>query len=164
MTLIRALAAGFIATAIVSVLMLARTSFGYPPAFDLIATISLHIHTDALGGWITHFVIGTVIWGLLFAAFDRAWLGPPAWAKGLAFGVLTWLAMMLLFMPSVDVGLFASALPAQIQVMASMAVIHLLHGGIMGWIYGRLMAATRRRQMVDRQMRQMHPDLHPSSH
>ena len=72
-------------------------------------------------GWIGHFALGTVAWGIIYAALQASLPGTPV-VKGLIFGALAWLAMMIFFMPLAGNGLFA---------------LHLIYGAALGVAYAK---------------------------
>ena len=63
---------------------------------------------QTVAAWMDHFIVGVVVWGLLFAAFDAMWESRAYWLKGLIFGVFAWLLMMILFMPLAKAGWFGA--------------------------------------------------------
>ncbi len=72
------LLAGFIATVVLSMMMIAKALMGLMPDLNVIAMLSHMAHAkmsmpaSPVTGWLLHFMIGTVAWGLAFAAlFDR---------------------------------------------------------------------------------------------
>jgi uncharacterized membrane protein YagU involved in acid resistance len=115
------LIAGFIATVVLSILMIAKSSVGLIPQLNPIEDI-VHV-TDRLTGmtlplpfgWVGHFAIGTVAWGIIYAALQASLPGAPV-VKGLIFGALAWLAMMIIFEPLAGDGLFALSLGPQATV------------------------------------------------
>ena len=60
-------------------------------------------------GWALHFVIGVGLWGAGFAAFSPHLPGPH-WLRGMMFGVLAWLVMMIAFLPSAGMPMFAAGM------------------------------------------------------
>jgi len=95
-------------------------------------------------GWIGHFVLGTVAWGIIYAALQASLPGAPV-VKGLIFGALAWLAMMIIFMPLAGDGLFALSLGPQAnglfalslgpQATVATLVLHLIYGAVLGVAY-----------------------------
>jgi uncharacterized membrane protein YagU involved in acid resistance len=132
------LIAGFIATIVLSILMIAKSSAGLMPQLNPIKDI-VHVADQPTGmtlplpfGWIGHFVLGTVVWGVIYAALQASLPGAPV-VKGLVFGALAWLAMMIILMPLAGHGLFALLLGPQATVAA--LVLHLIYGAVLGVIY-----------------------------
>ena len=134
------LIAGFTATVVLSILMIAKSSAGLMPQLDPIADIA-HLARLPEGtvqalwfGWIGHFALGTIIWGTIYAAMHADLPGLPV-VRGLIFGVLVWLAMMIVFMPMAGHGLFALSLGP--MAMVATLVLHLVYGAVLGMTYAR---------------------------
>ncbi len=129
--------AGFIATIVTSIVILAQQASGIAPGFNLLDFIKdAGAGQDTLFAWIFHFVVGVVVWGGLFAVFSPHLPGPH-WLRGLMFGVLTWLAMMLAFLPAAGMPIFALGTGAAIP-MAALAV-NLIFGVTLGESYHLLL-------------------------
>ncbi|CDS51578.1 hypothetical protein [Polaromonas sp. CG9_12] len=90
-------------------------------------------------GWIVHFAIGIVGYGIAIAALDAKLPGTSRVGHGVMLGVIGWLIMMLVLMPMVGAGLFGM----NMGIMASMMtlVLHLVFGAVLGWVYGRSVAS-----------------------
>jgi hypothetical protein len=87
-------------------------------------------------GWVLHFMIGTVLWGALFALLYKSLPGKRPLVKGLVFSVLAWLLMMVIPMPMSGAGLFGMNLGIMAPVMTLM--LHLVWGAVFGASYGAL--------------------------
>lgn len=132
------LIAGFVATAVLSGMMLVKDRAGFMPEMDMIGMISGMMGTSRAAGWLVHFVVGTVLYGLAFAwVFAGLW--PEAyWLGGAALGIAGWLAAMLMMMPMAGKGLFGMRIGAMAPMMS--LVMHVVFGVILGWVYGVLIA------------------------
>ncbi len=90
----RAIVAGFVATVVLSVLMLIKGAMGMLPQMNVIHMLSgmAHAHMGLPAspaiGWIAHFFIGTVLWGISFALLQPVLPGSSAVRKALSFSVL----------------------------------------------------------------------------
>src|SRR6516225_8196955 len=138
---LKGMVAGFIATVVLSVLMLMKQQMGLVPQLNPIEDI-VHVADHLTGmtlplpfGWIGHFVLGTVAWGIIYAALQASLPGAPV-VKGLIFGALAWLAMMIIFMPLAGHGLFALSLGSQATVAT--LVLHLIYGAVLGVAYAKV--------------------------
>jgi uncharacterized membrane protein YagU involved in acid resistance len=138
---LKGMVAGFIATVVLSALMLMKQGMGLLPQLNPIEDI-VHVADLLTGmtlplpfGWIGHFVLGTVAWGIIYAALHASLPGAPV-VKGLIFGALAWLAMMIIFEPLAGDGLFALSLGPQATVAT--LVLHLIYGAVLGEVYGLL--------------------------
>lgn len=136
-------AAGFIATVVLSILMLMKSSMGLMPQLDPIQMIAHMSHqymntseTPAIG-WAVHFFIGTILWGGILGAFNHLIPGKTQLAKGILLSIAAWLLMMLMVMPMASAGFFGMTL----GIMAPMAtlIMHLIFGAVLGYAYAKLM-------------------------
>jgi hypothetical protein len=128
--------AGFTATILISLLIYAQKAMGIQPEFDLLALLGRAAATaDPVMVWILHFLIGSVLWGGLFAAFSPHLPGPK-WLRGSLFGILAWLVMMVFFLPAAGLPVFAMGMGPAIPVSAF--VLHLVFGVTMGEVYALL--------------------------
>ena len=135
------LIAGFIATVVLSILMVAKSSMGLMPQLNPIEDIVqvAHLLTGMTlplpFGWIGHFLLGTVVWGIIYAALQASLPGAPI-VKGLFFGALAWLAMMIIFTPLAGHGVFALSLGPQATVAT--LVLRLVYGAVLGVVYAKV--------------------------
>ena len=83
-----------------------------------------------------HFIVGALVWGLLFAAFDARLREGAYWLKGLIFGVFAWVLMMVLFMPMAKAGFFGAKIGMQAPLVTLMH--HVVYGLVLGVTYGML--------------------------
>ena len=124
---------GFIATFVLSILMVIKGAVGIMPQFDVIKDMSTTIGTTSIAaGWFLHFILGSVLWGVLFALTVDFFKG-GYWLRGVQFGLIIWLLMMIVFMPFVGNGFFASNLGAPAFVMT--LVLHIIFGFVLGVFY-----------------------------
>lgn len=82
-----------------------------------------------------HFIIGSVIWGTVFALL-RPKLGGSNLRKGVIVALIAWLLMMIGFMPMSGNGIFGFGIGPMIPVMTF--VFHVVFGLVMGWSYSWL--------------------------
>jgi len=135
----KAIGAGFIATVILSIIMVLKTVMGVMPQMNAIAMLTQMAHGMAgmpaspVVGWVLHFVIGSILWGVLYALLYAKLPGASALPKALGFSVLAWLLMMVVVMPMAGQGIFGLA----IGPMASVAtlMLHLIWGVALGMTY-----------------------------
>jgi len=132
--------AGFIATAVLSVMMVAKSMMGVMSELDVVAMLSMMMGAPLIVGWLAHFMIGTLAWGGGFAVLYNAIPGGSAIVKGIVFGVAAWLAMMIMVMPMAGAGLFGM----NFGVMAPMMtlVLHIIFGAVLGGVYGARVPAA----------------------
>jgi len=141
---VRSIVAGFVATVALSLLMLMKGAMGVMPELNPIAMLTDMAHANMgmpaspMVGWVAHFMIGTVVWGILFKLLYGRLPGGNALLKGMSFSVLAWLMMMVGPMPMAGAGLFGTNLGMMAPVMTLM--MHLIWGAVLGYTYGRLQA------------------------
>jgi hypothetical protein len=129
--------AGFVATAILSMMMLMKKAMGIMPELDMIGMMSDVTGTSRTVAWIIHFLVGIVIYGVLIAVlagvfpFDK-------WITGIIAGAIGWMVASLTFMPAAGKGVFALKIGVSALVMSMM--IHIMFGAMLGLIYGWLAA------------------------
>jgi len=126
--------AGFIATAVLSAMMVAKTMMGLMPELDVVVMLSMMMGAPVILVWLAHFMIGTLAWGGGFAVLYDVIPGGTAIIKGILFGVAAWLAMMIMVMPMAGAGLFGM----NFGIMAPMMtlVLHIVFGAVLGAVYG----------------------------
>jgi hypothetical protein len=132
----RGIFAGFFATIVLSVLMMMKQAMGIMPALDPIGMIASMAGVNARAlGWIGHFLIGTVFWGVGFALVS-SFVPGPYWLRGVLFALGAWLLMMVVMMPMTGVGVFGLKLGMMVPGMT--LGLHIVFGAVLGGIYGLL--------------------------
>ncbi len=125
--------AGFAATVVLSVMMVAKGMMGIMPELDVISMLSAMMGAPAVMGWMGHFMIGTLAWGIGFALLFDMIPGSSAVAKGVVFGIAAWLGMMVMVMPMAGAGLFGMAMGIMAPMMT--LVLHVIFGAVLGAVY-----------------------------
>lgn len=139
----RGLLYGLLATLAMTALMLLGMGTGFSPIprpipVALVAWVAHGALPRPLlmgVGMLAHFAYGGIAGAVFAAVLGRR---GTLWA-GLAFGVLLWLGMGLLFLPLLHWGRFGSYVAPGIG--AATLVLHLIYGGVLGWGVGRGTAA-----------------------
>src|SRR6516164_10439310 len=122
----RGIVAGFVATLVLSAMMLMKQSMGLMPELDPIAMIAdMAGASSPAVGWIGHFAIGTVFWGIGFAIVSP-YLPGPYFLRGMIFAAGAWLMMMIVMMPMAGAGLFGAGLGMMTPVATLM--LHIVFG------------------------------------
>ena len=138
----RSIIAGFAATVVLSALMLMKGAMGLMPHLNVIAMLA---HMIGFGGpalgWLVHFLIGTVLWGVLFALLYPSLPGSEPVVKGMVFAVGAWLLMMIVVMPMAGAHIFGLKLGIMAPVMT--LILHLIWGAALGFVYKVLPEAGR---------------------
>lgn len=132
------LVAGFVATVVLSVMMLAKSMMGVMPELDVIAMLSTMMGAPAAMGWLGHFIIGTVAWGGGFVLLYGLIPGGSALIKGIVFGIAAWFGMMIMVMPMAGAGLFGMAFGIMAPMMT--LVLHVIYGAVLGAVFRMLVA------------------------
>lgn len=139
--LIKGIAAGFTATVVLSVLMVMKQMMGVMPELDVAQMLTAMLGLPSVAfGWVMHFIIGSVVWGVLFAIVSP-YLPGGVVTRGTLFGIAAWLMMMVAIMPMAGAGLFGM----QLGIMAPMMtlLLHIVFGAVLGWVYGALTSDVR---------------------
>lgn len=134
--LAKGLVAGFVATVVLSAAMVAKQMMGFMPDLDVATMLTSMLGLpDVALGWVMHFMIGTVAWGILFSVVGPRLPGSPV-MRGVLFGIAAWLMMMIAVMPMAGAGLFG----LQLGVMAPLAtlMLHVLFGATLGAAFASL--------------------------
>jgi len=138
----RGIVAGLVATLVISLIMIMRMAAGIMPWFDPIEVMSLTAQNllgmphSVAGGWVLHIGIGTLIWGVLFSGLADMLPGKSYTRRGLLFGLLAWILVMMTVFPLAGSGFFAMGF----GVIAPIATLisHLIFGVVLGATYGWL--------------------------
>jgi hypothetical protein len=128
--------AGLVSTLVLSGLLLLKSTMDLVPELNLIRLLVNLGSISVVQAWMDHFIIGVVVWGLLFGAYDSLASRPAHWLKGIIFGVFTWLFMMAAFMPLAKAGFFGSKIGPIAAVVT--LIYHLVYGAVLGTTYGLL--------------------------
>lgn len=133
--------AGLVATIVLSMIMIMKSMMGLMPQVNAIQALT-KISATYFGlpllpwvGWVEHFIIGTILWGLIFASTVNVWPGGYT-VKGMVFSIVAWLVMMIIMMPMAGAGLFGVNLGMAAPV--GTLVLHLVYGAVLGAVYGAL--------------------------
>lgn len=134
--------AGFIATVALSALMVLKAKMGMLPEMNAIKMLATMAHgfigtpLTPVVGWLLHFIIGSILWGILFAILFERIPGQQPAIKGLIFGTAAWLLMMIMVMPMAGAGLFGIHLGMGAPIAT--LVLHWVFGAVLGAVYGKL--------------------------
>lgn len=132
---LKGMVGGFVATVVLSGLMMIKTMMGVMPELDIIAMLTKMMGASSnVVGWVVHLIIGTVVWGALFAWIAPNLPGSSYWTKGIFFGTVAWLLMMVTIMPMASSGFFGMKFGTMAPVMT--LVLHIIYGAVLGAIYG----------------------------
>jgi uncharacterized membrane protein YagU involved in acid resistance len=138
--------AGFVATIVLSIFMVVKQMMGLMPQLN-----PVEMNTQMMGaqtplvGWIVHFLIGTFLWGILYALIAPRLPGAH-WFRGILFATGAWLLMMITLMPMAGAGLFG----LKMGLMAPIAtlILHWIYGAVLGGLYGTWSSRQERGEPV----------------
>lgn len=134
----RAVAAGVIATASMTALLLIEPAVGLPEiAIGQLLSSSLSFTTAVLSagpalGWLLHFLVG-IAWALLYAGLVLGRLSGTPLVRGMVYGGLVFLLAQSILMPLVGAGFFSRG---DVPTLVGGLLGHLVYGGVLGWVYG----------------------------
>jgi hypothetical protein len=127
----RAIAAGAVGTAAITVLMLGAPLMGMPkmPIGEMLGSF---LRIGSAGGWAMHLVVGLML-ALIYAAWFAVRLpGAPA-VRGAIYGFGVFLVAQVVVTPMMGGGVFSGGnLP---MIMGSL-MGHLAYGALVGTVYG----------------------------
>ena len=127
--------AGLAATIVLSIFMMMKQMMGMMPQMDVIAMLTkMSGASTPLMGWVMHFMIGSIVWGGLFALLHDSIPGGSTIMRGIVFGIGAWLMMMVVVMPMAGAGLFGMNFGMAAPVMTLM--LHIIFGATLGVVYG----------------------------
>jgi hypothetical protein len=133
----RGLIAALTATVVVSLLMLLKQALGFMPNVNLVMELANALgYHSATAGWIAHFIIGVLAWGLLFSWLDR-YMRFAHWVNGLFFASVVWLGVMLIVLPAAGRGLFGVR-GLELGTPTVTLLLHWIYGFVLGSVYGLL--------------------------
>jgi hypothetical protein len=133
---LKGMVAGLIATLVLSGLMVLNSATDLMPQLHIVRWLMTLGTLSVPSAWMDHFIVGVVVWGLLFAVYDGAASRPAPWLKGIIFGVFTWLMMMVTFMPLAGAGFFGAKVDISTQI--GLLVLNVIFGAVLGVTYALL--------------------------
>jgi hypothetical protein len=125
--------AGFAATLVLTAVMVVKLFTRFVPEINLAALLSGAMHAQPWVGWGVHFVIGTFVWGPLFALVVRPIPGSTCTVRGILFSVGAWLVMQLVVLPLAGMGVFGVAYG--FMAPAVTLALHMIYGAVLGATY-----------------------------
>jgi hypothetical protein len=135
---LRGAAAGLIASLALAGIFLFKSTYGVLPEVNIFRLL-VNLGGGTLSSesaWADHFIVGTLIYGLLFGVAEPLIPRPAAWLQGIIFGIGAWLLMMVTFMPLAGSGLFGIKVGTVVPI--GMLILHLIFGAVLGLSYSVL--------------------------
>ncbi len=132
----RAVAGGFVGTILLTAMMRFVAPMMTGQKMDMAGKLGDMTGMGPIAGMLMHFLVGSVVFALVYAfVFFRFLPGPP-WQKGLLSGVIFWLGLEAVMMPMIGGGFFSSQMGGMKIVVAAL-IAHLIYGAALGGIAGR---------------------------
>jgi len=130
---------GFVATIVLSILMIIKAAMGIMPDLNAIKMLAGMMGAPLVMGWVAHFFIGSILWGVLFSLIVDKLPGGVV-TSAIIFSIGAWILMMVGPMPMAGAGFFGLG----IGMMAPVAtlILHLIWGSVLGFTYQRLTRAS----------------------
>jgi hypothetical protein len=143
MHFLKGMVAGLAATVVLSALMVMKAMIGLMPQLDLPKMIVglMGQPDNPMLGWIGHFMIGIVGYGIAIALFGAKEPGQSNVARGMFIAIGGWLVMMVVMMPMAGAGLFGMNMGIMAPVMT--LVLHLIFGAVLGGVFGAMVQRER---------------------
>jgi uncharacterized membrane protein YagU involved in acid resistance len=131
----RTIAGGFVGTLFMTLLMrFVAPMMGVQ--MNIAASLAKMMHTAVAMGLAAHFVLGTIVFALIYEYLLYGILrGAPA-VHGIEWGIVLWFLMELVVMPMLGMGVFNSVMGGAKTAMAAL-IAHIVYGSLLGWIAGR---------------------------
>jgi len=99
---------------------------------DIIMMLSDMMKMSSAMGWVAHFMIGTIVWGGIFAVANKSIPGSTQTLKGVVLGIVAWLMMMIVVMPMAGGGFFG--MNFGMMGFAMPLMLHIIFGAVMGFV------------------------------
>ena len=131
----RAILGGFIGTVLLTLMTLFVAPMMTGQKMDMAAKLSEMMGTNPLIGMAMHFLIGSVVFPLIYVLVLFRFLPGAPWTKGLISGVIFWLGLEIVVMPMMGAGVFNSQAGGMKVAMAAL-IAHLVYGAALGGIAG----------------------------
>ncbi|WP_242140629.1 DUF6789 family protein [Sphingomonas sp. TREG-RG-20F-R18-01] len=137
----KSMVAAFAATVVLSAMMVVKAMMGIMPQLDIAAMLASMMGApgNLALGWLGHFMIGTIGYGVVFALLAGRLPGSLI-VQGVILGVIGWLVMMIMIMPMAGAGLFGLNLGIAAPIMTLM--LHMIFGAVLGAVYKATTANT----------------------
>ncbi|SRR5712691_8798812 len=127
----RAIAAGAVGTAAITMIMLGAPLMGMPrmPIGDMLGSL---LHIGSVAGWAMHVVIGLTLALIYGGWFATRLPGGPA-VRGAIYGLGVFLVAQVVVTPMMGGGVFSGG---NLSMIAGSLAGHLVYGVLVGLIYG----------------------------
>jgi len=131
----RAIAGGFVGTVLLTAMMRFVAPIMTGQKMDVAGKLGEMTGIGPIAGMIMHFLLGSVVFALIYAFLFFRFLPGAPWQKGLLSGVIFWLGLETVTMPMMGGGFFSSHMGGMKIVVAAL-IAHLVYGAALGGIAG----------------------------
>jgi len=131
----RAIAGGFVGTALLTLMMRFVAPMMTGQQMDMAGTLGRMTGMGPVVGMVIHFLIGSVIFALVYVFVLFRFLPGAPWLRGVLSGVIFWLGLEILMTPMMGGGFFSSQMGGMKIVVAAL-VGHLIYGAALGGVAG----------------------------
>ncbi|RUO63720.1 DUF6789 family protein [Pseudidiomarina insulisalsae] len=140
--LLASMVAGLVATIVLSILMMIKSSMGIMPELNVIKMLANYLNASMAIGWLVHFLIGIVAYGIAFTILHQLVPAQKPVILGIALAVIFWLIMMIVLMPMMGNGMFAIGMELGPRPAIATLVLHIIFGFVLGYTAGRLISRS----------------------
>jgi uncharacterized membrane protein YagU involved in acid resistance len=131
----RAILGGFVGTVLLTLMTLFVAPMMAGQKMDMAAKLSEMMGTGLPIGIAMHFLIGSLVFPLIYSLVLFRFLPGAPWIKGVISGVIFWLGLEIVAMPMMGAGVFSSQMGGMKAAMAAL-IAHLVYGAALGGIAG----------------------------
>ena len=131
----KAIAGGFVGTILLTLMMRFVAPVMTGETIDMPGKLGNMTGMGPVAGMIMHFLVGSVIFGLVYAFVLFRFLPGAPWLKGVLSGVIFWLGLQVVMMPMIGGGFFSSQMGG-VKIVVAALIAHLVYGAALGGIAG----------------------------
>ncbi len=131
----KAIAGGFVGTILLTLMMRFVAPVMTGETIDMPGKLGNMTGMGPVAGMIIHFLVGSVIFGLIYAFVLFRFLPGAPWQKGVLSGVIFWLGLEVVMMPMIGGGFFSSQMGG-VKIIVAALIAHLVYGAALGGIAG----------------------------
>jgi hypothetical protein len=131
----KAIAGGFVGTILLTLMMRFVAPVMTGETIDMPGKLGNMTRMGPVAGMIMHFLVGSVIFGLIYAFVLFRFLPGAPWQKGVLSGVIFWLGLEIVMMPMIGGGFFSSQMGG-VKIIVAALIAHLVYGAALGSIAG----------------------------